>query len=165
MAENQTVADGKVVIIRYTLTDTDGKVLDSTGEGVFAYLHGGGNIVPGLEESLAGRAAGDALSVIVPPAKGYGDKVATEPQPVPRKEFKKDARIEPGVAFRATGSDGKDLTLYVTKVQGSKVWVDRNHPLAGKTLAFDVEIVGIREPTYEESQHGHAHGASGRAAH
>ncbi len=165
MAENQTVADGKVVLIRYTLTDTDGKVLDTTGEGVFAYLHGRGNVVPGLEESLAGRAAGESLSVIVPPAKAYGDKVPTEPQPVPRKEFRKDARIEPGVGFRATGSDGKDLTLYVTKVQGSKVWVDRNHPLAGKTLAFDVEIVAIREPTHEESQHGHAHGPSGHAGH
>lgn len=165
MAENQTVADGKVVLIRYTLTDTDGKVLDTTGEGVFAYLHGRGNIVAGLEEALAGRTTGDSLSVIVPPSKGYGEKVTTEPQPVPRKEFRKDARIEPGVGFRATGSDGKELTLYVTKVQGGKVWVDRNHPLAGRTLAFDVEVVGIREPTYEEAQHGHAHGPSGHAHH
>ena len=162
---SERVEDGKVVLIRYTLTNAVGKVLDQTGDGVFAYLHGKGNVVPGLERALTGAAIGDALDVTLTPDEGYGVRSGPGPQAVPRKEFRRDADLAPGMAFRAKGSDGQEVTLYIAKVQGSKVWVDTHHPLAGETLRFQVEVVGVREPTWEEAAHGHAHGPTGVHSH
>ncbi len=160
------IAPDKVGIFHYTLTDDEGTQLDSSRGGQpLAYLHGHQNIVPGLEKQLEGHTAGDALVAVVPPAEGYGERQGPGPQSVPRKEFPKGMDPRPGMPVRAQGSAGQEVVLWITKVEGAQVWVDVNHPLAGKTLHFDVEVVGVREPTADELQHGHAHGPEGQAPH
>jgi len=152
-----------VVTIHYTLKGDEGKVLDSSaGRAPLAYLHGHGNIVTGLETALAGQAVGDKIAVSVPPAEGYGERTGPGPQQVKKKEFGKDAnKLTEGMPIRASASDGTEVTLWITKVEGSWVHVDTNHPLAGQTLHFDVEVVEIREATPEELAHGHVHGPHG----
>ncbi len=162
---SDVIAKGKVAVVQFTMRNTAGKVLLNTGTEPFAYLHGRGGMVAGLERALEGKQAGDNLSIVVPPEEGYGLPTGPGPQPIPRNELRRDADVHPGVAFRATGSNGEPITLYVTKVQGSKVWVDRNHPFAGETLHIDAQVLGVRDATYEEAEHGHAHGISGQHGH
>ncbi len=163
---SDVIADGKVVAIHYTLTDDDGKVLDSSsGRGPLVYLHGSRNIVPGLENALVGQAAGAKLKVDVAPADGYGERHGPGPQAIPRRELPKDLEVFEGMPLRASGSDGQDVVLWVTKVAGSRIYVDVNHPLAGQNLHFDVEIVEMRDASAEEIEHGHAHGPDGHHHH
>ena len=122
------------------------------------YLHGADNIVPGLEKELAGKGVGDKLQVVVSPEEGYGPKQATKPQAVPRLAFPKGASIEVGMSFLVEGPNAQPMPVWVSKVQGPTVYIDTNHPLAGVTLHFDVEVVGVREATAEELEHGHPHG-------
>ncbi len=151
------IAKDTVVSIDYTLTDTAGTVLDSSkGLKPLDYLHGSGNIIPGLEEALEGKSAGEALKVVVPPEKGYGVRNEALLQKVPRKMFDAGHEIKPGMRFRA-GSDHGEHTVTVTAVDPENITVDANHPLAGKTLNFDVSVVGVRVATAEELAHGHVH--------
>ncbi|MBA2321415.1 MAG: peptidylprolyl isomerase [Deltaproteobacteria bacterium] len=161
----ETVEAGKVAILTFQIRTEAGKTLIDTGSEPFAYLHGRGGLVPGLEKALEGKEAGEEISVVLTPEEGYGLKSGPGPQPVPRSEFRRDVAIQPGVAFRVAGTDGEEITLYVTKVLGSKVWVDRNHPFAGETLHIDARVLGVRDATYEEAQHGHAHGITGQHGH
>ncbi|MGA9854713.1 MAG: peptidylprolyl isomerase [Gammaproteobacteria bacterium] len=150
-----------VVSIDYTLTDNDGAVLDSSkGQKPLDYLHGAGNIIPGLEEALEGKRTGDSLKVSVPPEKGYGTHNQALSQKVSRKMFDSKHEIKPGMRFHAEAEHGEH-TVTVTAVDADNVTVDANHPLAGKTLNFDVKIVGVRAATNEELAHGHVHGAGG----
>lgn len=161
-----TVADGKVVVFHYTLRNETGEVLDSSsGQEPLASLQGAGNIVAGLERELAGRTVGERLEVAVPPADGYGEVTGPGPQPVDRAAFPDDLEIQPGMPVIAQGPDGGQFTLWVTEVNDDEVLVDANHPLAGVTLNFEIEIVKIREATDEESTHGHPHGIDGTAHH
>lgn len=155
------IAKHKVVTIDYTLTDDDGNVLDQSTDGHFAYLHGERNIIPGLEEALAGKAQGDRVSVSVPPEAGYGERDESKAAPVPRDMFPDDMEIEPGMQFQAQGPEGETLLVTVVKVGNDEVVVDGNHPLAGMTLNFDVEIMDVRDATSEEVNHGHVHGPEG----
>ena len=157
-----TVASGKVVAVHYTLTNVKGEVLDSSaGNDPMDYLHGAGNIVPGLERQLTGRAAGDRFDVVVAAKDGYGERVGPGPQPVPRSAFPKGAHIEVGTQFMAE-EPGKDpVPLWVTKVEPNTIHVDQNHPLAGEELRFAIEIVAIRDASAEERKHGHPHGPGG----
>lgn len=158
----QVVADGKVVAIHYTLTDDKGEVLDSSnGRDPLEYLHGAGNIVPGLEEKLSGRAAGERLKVSVEPEMGYGKHDPRGVQRVPRSEFPSDVKIEAGMQFSAENDQGEVAVVWIVGVEAEQVVIDMNHPLAGKTLHFDVTISGVREATREEAQHGHPHGPHG----
>ncbi|MGB9428907.1 MAG: peptidylprolyl isomerase [Gammaproteobacteria bacterium] len=155
------IAKNTVVSIDYTLTDTDGTVLDSSkGQKPMGYLHGSGNIIPGLEEALEGRGAGDSLQVTVAPAKAYGLRDESMTQKVPRKLFDSKHKIKPGMRFHAEGGHGAH-TVIVAAVDSEHVTVDANHPLAGKTLNFDVKVVEVRAATGEELEHGHVHGAHG----
>ncbi len=155
----QTVASGKVVSVHYTLTNDAGEVLDtSSGHPPMDYLHGAGNIVPGLEQALSGRKPGDRFDVVVAAADGYGERMGPGPQPVPRSAFPKGAEIEVGTQFMAEEPGGEPVPLWVTKVEPNTIHVDQNHPLAGVDLRFNVEIVAIRDATAEEQQHGHPHG-------
>lgn len=154
----QSIQDGKVVSFHYVLTDDEGNQLDSSPEGqALPYLHGAGNIVPGLESELAGREVGDKLDVTVPPAKAYGERKGPGAQAVPRSAFPEGADIQPGMVVGAQGPDGQPVHLYVTKVEDEQIWLDPEHPLAGKTLHFSVEIASIRDATEEEQAHGHVH--------
>jgi FKBP-type peptidyl-prolyl cis-trans isomerase SlyD len=155
------IADQRVVLMHYTLTDSKGEVLDSSqGNEPLAYLHGSGNIIPGLEKALLGKQAGDKLAVKLAPAEGYGERNDALIQQVPRRAFQGVKDIQPGMSFEAQGPQGP-MRVTVTRVVGDMVTVDGNHPLAGEELNFDVEITEVRAATAEEMQHGHVHGAGG----
>ena len=152
------VAKDKVVSIDYTLTDDDGSVLDtSNGRAPLAYLHGAGNIIPGLEKALEGKQVGDQLTVRIPPAEAYGERDEALTQVVPMELFQGVDRVEPGMRFQAQTSAGIQVVT-VSKVEGDEVTIDGNHPLAGKPLNFDVNVIDIRDATPEELAHGHVHG-------
>jgi FKBP-type peptidyl-prolyl cis-trans isomerase SlyD len=162
MTDSTTIADGSVVTIHYTLTIDGGQVVDSSeGRDPLAYLHGASNIVPGLENALTGKAAGESLQVTVEPAEGYGERIEEAMQTVPRDRFPGGEDLQPGLQFQATNEDGMAMIGTITGVTDSEVQVDFNHPLAGVTLNFAVEIVEIRDATAEEKEHGHVHGPGG----
>jgi FKBP-type peptidyl-prolyl cis-trans isomerase SlyD len=159
MGNPDAIAKGKVVGLRYTLRNSSGTVLDQCiDEAPMEYLHGAGNIVPGLERALEGRLLGDKLSVHVPAVDGYGERQSKGPQAVPRSAFPDDAPIEPGMQFVAEEPDGRQVVLWVTKVDPMTVHVDLDHPLAGVDLEFEVEIATLRDATSSEIAHGHPHG-------
>lgn len=155
------VANHKVVTIDYTLTDDQGAVIDtSKGGEPLAYIHGMHNIIPGLENALAGKQAGDSLQVAVQPSEGYGERNDAMRQDVPREMFDGADEIQVGMQFHA--SDGERThVVTVVDVSDTHVTVDGNHPLAGQTLNFDVTIVDVRDATPEEMEHGHVHGPGG----
>ncbi len=162
MSDEETVSAGKVVSIEYRLTDTSGNELDRSDEGrPLVYLHGARNLVPGLEEALEGKKAGDAIDVKVPPEKGYGPRRNIKPQRLLRSKFPEGARLEKGARFVMGGPDGKPIPIWVTKVQGREVHVSPEHPLAGQTLCFAVTVREVRDATDEEKAHGHVHGPGG----
>ncbi|MBS0212538.1 MAG: peptidylprolyl isomerase [Proteobacteria bacterium] len=155
------IADRAVALFHYTLTDPAGAVIDASPAGQpLAYLHGAGNIVPGLEQAMQGRSAGDRFDVIVSPEQGYGERDPGLVQVVPRAAFQGVDSIEPGMQFQAQGGHGPMLVT-VAAVDADSVTVDGNHPLAGVPLHFAVEIAQVREATAEELAHGHVHGAGG----
>jgi len=152
------IAADKVVSLHYTLTNDDAEVLDSsTGGDPLVYLHGTGAIVPGLERQLEGKVAGDKLDVVVQPSDGYGERSGPGPQAIPRSVFE-GVDVEPGMSFVVEDDDGDPMALWVVEVDDQRVLVDGNHPLAGETLHFAVEVVAIRDATAEELEHGHVHG-------
>jgi FKBP-type peptidyl-prolyl cis-trans isomerase SlyD len=133
-------------------------VLDSSdGSKPLAYLHGAGNIVPGLEKALTGKVAGDSLQVKVEPAGGYGEINPEGLKVIEKSAFEGVESVEAGMAFEAKAPDGTAQQIIVKKVEGDEVTIDMNHPLAGVTLNFDIQIVSVREATKEELDHGHTH--------
>ena len=155
------IGDRTVATFHYTLTDAEGKVIDSSvGGQPLSYLHGAGNIVPGLERELAGRSAGDKLDVTVQPEDGYGEPNPAMIQVVPRQAFQGVDDIEVGMQFQAQTPQGA-LPVVISKVEGDQVTVDANHPLAGQVLHFAVEVTDVRNASVEELMHGHVHGEGG----
>lgn len=152
------IEKNRVVLVHYTLRDEQGQVLDSSnGRGPLSYLHGKGNIIPGLEQALAGKAAGEKLDVTVPPEQGYGRRDDRLVQIIPRSKFAGGSELTPGMQVRATGSQGARMVTIV-RVERDFVTIDANHPLAGRTLHFSVEVAEVRKATHEEVSHGHVHG-------
>lgn len=150
------IAAARVASIHYTLTDGAGQVLDkSPPSQPLRYLHGAGNIIPGLENALEGRKAGDTLKVEVPPQQAYGERNEALVQALPREVFKGIDTIEPGMQFQAQSERGP-LLVTVVDVAGDQVRIDGNHPLAGRTLHFDVEVAEVRDATEDERQSGRA---------
>jgi FKBP-type peptidyl-prolyl cis-trans isomerase SlyD len=144
------VSDGAVVSLNYEVTDDSGIVLDrNRGERSFDYLHGHGNIVPGLEQALEGASEGDRLQVTVAPAEAYGEKDPKAVFRVPRENFPDGMDIQPGMQFTAESERGQ-ARFTVVETAEAEITVDGNHPLAGKTLNFDVEVIGVREATVQE---------------
>ena len=157
-----TIKDNSAVSFHYSLTDDDGQQLDSSaGKEPLAYLHGAGNIIPGLENALTGKAVGDSMSVAVSAAEGYGEVQKELIQDVPRSSFQGADVIEVGMQFEAQTGQGGSVPVTVTAVTDEIVTVDGNHPLAGKNLNFDVSIEDVRDATEEEIAHGHVHGPGG----
>ncbi len=157
------IEPNKVVTLNYTLKDDAGNLIDESSDGSFIYLHGAGNIIPGLENALTGKSAGEEISVNVPPEQAYGPRDDSRIEAVPRKMFPADIEIQPGMEFHAQGPEGQVITIVVVSVDGDTVNVDGNHPLAGVALNFDVKVVDVRDATAEEIEHGHVHGAGGHA--
>jgi FKBP-type peptidyl-prolyl cis-trans isomerase SlyD len=155
------VAQDQVVSIHYTLRDDDGEIIDrSAGGEPFAYLHGHGNLIPGLERELAGHVAGDRLQVKIAPADGYGEYDQALVERVPRRALKGVPNLRVGLRLQAQGEHGARVVT-ITQLTGDMVTLDANHPLAGKPLNFEVEIAAVRAATEEELAHGHVHGAGG----
>lgn len=155
------IAERCVAAFHYTLTNEQGEIIDSSaGREPLAYLHGAGNIVQGLEREMAGKSAGDTFNVVVAPEDGYGLHHEGLIQRVPREAFQGVDVIEPGMQFHANGPNGP-MTVTVAAVDDETVSVDGNHPLAGQTLHFAIEVIEVREASAEEVMHGHVHGAGG----
>jgi FKBP-type peptidyl-prolyl cis-trans isomerase SlyD len=155
------IEKNRVVTLNYTLRDEQGTVIDSSSDrGPLAYLHGKANIIPGLEEALEGKSEGDTLDVTVGPERGYGPRDERLVQIVPRTKFNEVERLSVGMQVRVHGPQGARI-VRVVRVDRDFVTVDGNHPLAGRTLHFSVEVTGVRKATHEEVTHGHVHGPGG----
>ncbi len=163
------VAKNAVVLIDYTLRNPKGEVLDTSvgkGDGL-AYIHGTGNLIPGLEKALEGKSAGDKIRVTVNPEEGYGNHDPQLIQVVPKTAFQGVPTITVGIQFRppSPGGGGGPSVVTVTKREGETVTVDGNHALAGMALDFEVTIKSVRAATKEELAHGHVHGPGGHHHH
>ena len=155
------IAADRVVLIHYTLKDDGGAVIDSSAGGEpLAYIQGHGNLVIGLEKALEGKPEGSQVAISVDPAEGYGTHDPSLIQRVPKRSLQGAGAIKKGMQFQAQSGGGMRL-FTVTAVVGDMVTLDGNHPLADKTLHFDVQVVGVREATADELEHGHVHGAGG----
>lgn len=154
--ENKTV-----VSFHYTLSNAAGEQMESSRErDPMVYLHGSNNIIPGLEKALSGKAAGDSFEVTIEPAEAYGERDDQRIQRVSAKHFRQPGRLEPGQLVTLQTKQGP-VQATVVKVGRFNVDVDTNHPLAGQSLTFDVEVTDVREATKEELSHGHVHGKGG----
>lgn len=160
------ISKDKVVSMSYILKNAEGEVLDeATQADPFYYMHGRGQIVLGLESAMEGLKVGDKKDVTVPPADGYGEMDENLNISVKRSQFPKDADIEVGMQFLAEMGGGAKHPFVVREIKGDDIFLDGNHPLAGQTLHFSIEVHGIREATQEEIEHGHAHGPDGHHHH
>jgi FKBP-type peptidyl-prolyl cis-trans isomerase SlyD len=150
----------KAVTIGYTLKGDDGEVLDtSEGGEPLTYLHGTGDIVPGLEKALDGKQAGDTISVSLSPEDGYGQRDERQIRNIPLRKLPA-GKVEVGMQYQITTDAGPMLAL-VTAVRGDYATIDANHPLAGMRLHFDVKVVEVRDATADELEHGHVHAPGG----
>jgi FKBP-type peptidyl-prolyl cis-trans isomerase SlyD len=156
------VEENKIVVFHYTVSEGGEKVESSHDRGEpLAFLVGKGALIPGLEKALMGREPADKFSVDVAPSEAYGERREDFTQRVPKKYFRDPDHLKPGMLTVLSVSGGGQRQVTVQKVGSSVVDVDLNHPLAGKTLRFDVEMVDVRDATQEEIAHGHAHGPAG----
>jgi FKBP-type peptidyl-prolyl cis-trans isomerase SlyD len=151
----------KVVTFHYSLTAAEGTFTEtSEGREPVTYLHGHGNIVPGLENEMRGKRAGDSFKASIAPEHAYGMRSEEAVQRIPIKHLIRPGRLEVGKAVAVNTNAGQRRAT-VLKVGRFNVDVDLNHPLAGKTLIFDVRVLDVRDATPEEIAHRHAHGAGG----
>ena len=153
----------KVVTFHYHLTDESGTKVDSSHDRAepLTVLFGHGQIIPGLEQAMDGHEPGDKFDVRVPPEQGYGERREDFTQRVPKKYFRDADQLKPGDATVLSVQGGGYRQVVVLKVGSSVVDVDLNHPMAGKTLSFDIEVTDVRDATAEEVEHGHVHGEGG----
>jgi FKBP-type peptidyl-prolyl cis-trans isomerase SlyD len=155
------ISDDSVVSFLYILKDEAGAIIDQSDGEPMAYLHGHGQIVPGLERELAGKSAGEKLLVRVSPADGYGEYDAALIQKVPREAFSTIPDLRVGMPLATRTRSGGQAQVIVREIDPDAVTVDGNHPLAGKDLFFDIEIVEVRVASEEELVHQHVHGPGG----
>ena len=152
------IQNNSAVSFHYKLTDDDGISIDSSeDQEPLDYLHGAGNIIPGLEKALEGKTIGDSLTVAVSAGEGYGEVQKELIQEVPREAFQGIDTIELGMQFEAQTGQGGTVPVTVVALTDEHVTVDGNHPLAGKNLNFDVTIEAVREASEEEIARGHLH--------
>jgi len=148
----------KAVVLNYVARDDTGETIDSSEiDGPIRYIHGTEDLIPGLEHALEGRKQGEKLSVDVPMEQAYGPRDESLVEAVPRANFQGIEVITPGMKFETRMDDGSPFVVTVVEANEKSVTVDGNHPLAGKNLSFDLEIVEVRESTAEELEHGHVH--------
>lgn len=151
----------KVVAFHYTLTNERGEQLESSRDRQpMTYLHGAHNIIPGLERAMAGKSAGDSFQVTLPPAEAYGERNPSNIQRIAAKHFKQPGKLQPGQVVSLQTRQGT-VPAVILKVGRFNIDVDANHPLAGQTLNFEVEVTDVRDASAEEVAHGHAHGEGG----
>ncbi|MEO0144827.1 MAG: peptidylprolyl isomerase [candidate division WOR-3 bacterium] len=150
------ITKDKVVEIEYSLYDENGQLIESSES--FKYLHGHNNIIIGLEEELEGLSVGDEKEIVVPPEKAYGNYNFEAIQSIPMDVFE-GFDIKEGETYYAESNEGEIIQFKVIKIDklNNEVIVDFNHPLAGKTLKFNIKVKDIRDATEEELEHGHPH--------
>ncbi len=148
------IASSRVVTYEFKVTDETGEILDSSEDsGQYTYLHGNGQLVPGLESEMEGKSPGDSFFVTVRPAQGYGERDESLIQDIPRDRFAGIENLYEGMMVEAHYKD-ETRTMTVTRIDNEMVTVDANHPLAGLTLNFEITIVDVREATPEELETG-----------
>jgi len=154
--DRKRVRMGQVVSIRFSMT-VDGGEQHRVDDELAVYLHGHGNVVPGLERALEGHAKGDVIDVVIPPEDGYGPRKKGGLRRIPRSSLAKDLETTVGTQVVMHSADGDVRSLWITGVEGEDVLMDESHPLAGLTLRYRVEVVAVREAHVDELLHGHAH--------
>lgn len=155
------ITQDSVVSFHYVLRDEAGEIIDESRGEPLAYLHGHGQIVPGLERELTGRSAGEKLQVRVSPAEGYGEYDAAKVQQVPIEALSRIPGLRVGMQLGTRTRTGGHATVVVREIGPESVTVDGNHALAGKVLVFDIEIAEVRAASEEELAHQHVHGPGG----
>jgi FKBP-type peptidyl-prolyl cis-trans isomerase SlyD len=156
------IGANKVVTLNYQLSDDRGNIIQTTHEnGPFVYLSGNNQILPKLEEAIDGLIIGGKKNIGLTSSEAYGDYDENAVQQVKKHEFPEGADLEEGMEFMAQTPDGKPVPFVIKAVKDEDVTIDFNHPLAGKNLNFDVELIDVRDATREELAHGHVHGADG----
>ncbi len=152
----------KVVTLNYKLSDDRGNLIQITKENEpFIYLSGNNQILTKLEEAVNEMLIGSKKSIAIDSTDAYGDYDEKAVQQVKKQEFPEGANLEAGMEYMAHTPDGKPVPFVIKEVKDDDITIDFNHPLAGRNLNFDVELVDVRDATEEELQHGHAHGAGG----
>lgn len=152
------IGQNSVVSMHYTLKNDNAEIMDSSeGKEPMVYMHGANNLIPGLEAELTGKVTGATFSASIPPSEAYGEVSEGLIQVIKKEMFQGVESIDVGMSFVAQGEGGAQRQVTVTQVDGDDVTIDANHPLAGQTLHFDVEVVEVREATPQEIEHGHVH--------
>ena len=155
------ITDNTVVYFHYTLKNESGETVETSLDGEpSAYLHGAGNILQGLERALEGKTAGDSVEVTLRPEQAYGPRQADRVQRVPVKHLIFKGKLRPGLTVQVNTADGRRPAT-VVKAGKFSADIDTNHPLAGQTLTFTIDIVELREASAEERAHRHVHGPGG----
>lgn len=154
-----TIQNQKAVTINYTLKDDEGEILDQSHDGSFCYLHGANNIIPGLENALTGKNKDDQFQIVIKPEEAYGEYNPAFTQVVERSMFDEAQAgdIQVGMQFHSQTEDGAMIMITISKIDGDNITIDGNHPLAGITLHYEVQVVDVRDATEEEINHGHIH--------
>ena len=152
----------QVVTMNFTLKDDSGNVLDSTKENdSFSFISGANQVLPKLEEKIGEMLIGSKKDVVLAPEDGYGVYQQEAVRTIKKSEFPEDVELDKGMGFLAKSPQGKDVQFFIKEIEGEKITVDFNHPLAGKTLHFNLELLNLRDATPEELNHGHVHDAGG----
>lgn len=160
------VEDNRVVALAYTLTDSEGAQLDEASAGEpLLYLHGHGNLMPGLEQALEGRGEGDRFEVELAPDDAFGPRAADAERTLPRDAFPDEVELEAGLELALEDDAGEVIPFWVKSVHDDRVVIDLNHPFAGRTVRFTGEVLKIRDASADELEHGHPHGMEGDEAH
>lgn len=157
----ETVENNKVVSMEYTLHVNNEEIDSSKGQEPLQFLVGHGNIISGLEREMMGMKVGESKDVVIAPADGYGEFDEEAFMDVPRDAFPKDMSVEEGAELTVRDDSGQSRYARIDAVNGENVTLNFNHPLAGDELHFNVKVVGLREPTAEELEHGHVHQGDG----
>ena len=161
MTEGLSIENDRVVRVHYDIRDVAGELVESSrDQDPLALLHGHGNLLAAVENALVGHRAGDRLDITLAPEDAFGARRDDWTQRISKKYFPNAARLKPGMQTQLQTKEGM-RPVTVLKVGGKVVDVDLNHPLAGQTLKFDIEVVDVREATAEELAHRHAHGPDG----
>lgn len=151
------IEEGRVVFLNFVLTDEKGEILEDTKEvGDFAYIHGTGDFIPKVEEILEGKTKGFETKFTLSPEEGYGEYSEELLYEMARSDFEGFEDIYEGLDFQAETEDGI-IPLSIVEINDDTVVADGNHPFAGKTITFDLNVADVREATEEELEHGHVH--------
>lgn len=158
------ITQDSVVQLHYRVSEAQDLIEDSANGEPMLYLHGHQNMLPAIEQALAGKAAGDELTLVVAPKDAYGERDENAIQSVQVKHLKGAKKWAPGMTAIIETEQGP-RQVKIVKMGMFKADVDVNHPLAGKTLTFELKVVSVRAASAEEVAHGHAHGVGGHHHH